>query len=77
MFYPKPLQHFPLALFARFYRVTDEALIAETAVWPIFFLSYECFLLKDLNFLFLFVIVAAGVVPCGGRKKSQIIKRLD
>ena len=35
------LQYFPLALFAIFYRVTDEALIAETAVWPIFFLSYE------------------------------------
>ena len=27
-----------------FYRVTDEALIAETAVWPIFFLFYERFL---------------------------------
>ena len=27
-------------------------------------------LLKDLNFLFLFVITAAGVVLCGGRKKS-------
>ena len=27
-------------------------------------------LLKDLNLLFLFVITAADVVPCGGRKKS-------
>ena len=26
-----------------FYRVTDDALIAETMVWPIF-LSHECFL---------------------------------
>ena len=26
--------------------------------------------LKNLSFLFLFVITAAGVVPCGGRKKS-------
>ena len=33
-----------LVKFARSYRVFDEALIAETAVWPIFFLSYECFL---------------------------------
>ena len=27
------------------------------------------FLLKDLSFLFLFVITAASDVPCGGRKK--------
>ena len=32
-------------------------------------LSLDFFmLLKDLNVLFLFVITAAGVVPCGGRK---------
>ena len=30
--------------FARSYRVTDMAFIAENAVWPIFFHSYECFL---------------------------------
>ena len=34
------LQYFPLAHFARYYRVTDEALIAETAVRFISFLSY-------------------------------------
>ena len=34
------LQYLPLAPFAISYRVTDEVLIAETAVWPIFFLSY-------------------------------------
>ena len=33
-----------LTNFCNFYRVTDEALIAETVVWPIFVLSYECFL---------------------------------
>ena len=39
-----------LLMFCQIYRVTDEDLIAETA------LSYECFflLLKDLNFLLLF-----------------------
>ena len=26
------------------YRVTDKVLIVETAVWPILFLSYKCFL---------------------------------
>ena len=37
---------------------------------PIFFLKMFSLLLKDLNLLLLFVITAAGVVPCGGRKKS-------
>ena len=48
------LQYFPLALFAKFHRVTEEALIAETAVWPILFLSYKYFLcsLRVLTFLF-------------------------
>ena len=31
-------KYFPLAPFARSYRVTDEASIVETAVWSIFFL---------------------------------------
>ena len=30
-------------------------------------------LLTDLNFLFLSVITAAGVVSCGGRKKSPAL----
>ena len=38
------LQHFPLALFARSYRVNDEALLAKTTVWPILiFLMYVFF----------------------------------
>ena len=49
------LQYFPLALFARFYKVTNEALIAETAVWPIFFLSYECFLALKGSKLFILI----------------------
>ena len=46
------LQHFPLASFARSYRVNDEALKAESMGWPIF-LYYECFsmLLRDLNLI--------------------------
>ena len=38
------LQYFPLAPFARSYRVTDESFLAITAALPIFCLSYECFL---------------------------------
>ena len=38
--------NFPLASFARFIGVTDEALIAETAVWPNFFLMNVFFALK-------------------------------
>ena len=41
-------------------RITDEALIAETMVWPNFFLMNVSLLLKDLNFLLLFFITAAG-----------------
>ena len=53
------------------YRVTDEPLIAETAAWPIYLIKVMfSLLLKDLNFLFLFVITAAGVVACDGCKKS-------
>ena len=37
-----------------------EVLIAETAVWPNFFLINVFFALKDLNFLLLFLITAAG-----------------
>ena len=40
--------------FCQIYRVTDEAFIAETAVWPNFFLMNVFFALKDLNFLLLF-----------------------
>ena len=41
-------------------RVTDEALIAETAVDPTSFLCMFSLLLKDLNFSLLFFVTAAG-----------------
>ena len=47
------LEYFAPALFARFHRITDEVLIAETVVWSIFFLSLFSLLLKDLNFFIL------------------------
>ena len=35
-----------------YYRVTDKALVAETAVWPIPFLKYIVSALKELSFTF-------------------------
>ena len=46
--------------FCQIYRVTDEALIAETVVWPNFFLMNVFFALKRSKLLSLFLITAAG-----------------
>ena len=61
-----------LAPFARFYvSLVNEAFITETVVWPIFFLSYECFLcsllFKDLNF-YLFLIIFCILIDKSKRK---------
>ena len=48
--------------FSQIYRVTDEALIAETAVWPNFFLMNVFFALKGSK---LFIIIS--------HKEAQII----
>ena len=40
------------------------------SVWPILFLINVFPALKGSQFYFLFAIIAAGVVPCGGPKKS-------
>ena len=51
------------------YRVTDEALLAETTKFdPPSFLWMFSLLLKDLISDLIFDFTAAGVVPCGGRK---------
>ena len=44
--------------------------MVETAVWPNPILINVFTALKGSQFSFLFVITAAGVVPCGGPKKS-------
>ena len=50
-------QHYPPAPFAKFYRVTDEALIAETAGWPNLFLMNVFFAIKGSKlFLLLFLV---------------------
>ena len=64
------LQFFFSGSFCQVYRVTDEALIAETAVWSVFFLINIITALKVTQFSFSFAITAAGVVSCGGRRKS-------
>ena len=47
------IQCFPPARFSRSYRVTDEALIAKTAIWPMFFFSFEGFFaLTGTHFFF-------------------------
>ena len=53
------------------YRVTDEAFSAETSKYvPSTFLRMCSLLLKERTFEFLFAFIAAGVVQCGGRKRS-------
>ena len=48
-----------------------EALIAETAVWPNFFLINIFFALKGSNFFYYyFLSLQMDVVPFGGRKKA-------
>ena len=47
-------QYYPPAPFAKFYRVTDEALVPETRVWPNFFLMNVFFALKGSK---LFIII--------------------
>ena len=57
--------------FCQIYRVTDEALIAETMVWPNFFFMLFFFALKGFKlFYYYFLSLQQDVVPCGGRKKS-------
>ena len=49
----------------------DEALIAETVVWPNFFLMNVFFALKGSKlFYYHFLSLQLDVVPCVGRKKS-------
>ena len=53
------LQFFSTGSFCQVYRVTDGALIAETAVWPNFFLMNIFFALKETK---LFIIIRHGKI---------------
>ena len=50
-----------------YYRVTDEAYLAETVVWPIFFLMNVFIALKGTHFLYLF--------RCVGTRRRGVMSR--
>ena len=50
-----------MAPFARSYRVNDEALLAETAVWPIFFFIMDIFFALKGSRLFILVAIATYI----------------
>ena len=52
---------FSSGFFFQIYRVTDEALIAETAVWSNFFLMNVFFALKGSNF-FIIIPMQSGIL---------------
>ena len=63
------LQHHSLAFVAGLKRATDEGPLPEIAKYSPYYLLFTAS--KGSNLYFLFAIIAAGVVPCGGRKKSS------
>ena len=67
------LQYKSLAFVAGFKRATDEGSLTEIAQYSPYFLPLNVFTAsKGSYFYILFAITAAGVVPCGGPKKSPI-----
>ena len=54
-------QYFSSGSFCQIYMVTDEALIAETMVWPNFFRINEFFALKGSNFFIIITSSPGGV----------------
>ena len=65
------LQYNSLAFVAGFKRATDEGSLPEIAQYSPSYLTLNVFTSsKGINLYMLFAITAAGVVPCGGPKKS-------
>ena len=65
------LQYNSLAFVAGFKRATDEGSLPEIVQYSPYYLSLNVFTaFKGSNLYILFVITAAGVVPCGGPKRS-------
>ena len=65
------LQYNSLAFVAGFKRATDEGPLPEIVQYSPYYLSLNVFTAsKGSNLYLLFAITAAGVVPCGGFKKS-------
>ena len=60
-----------MAFVAAFKRVTDEGSLPEIVKYSPYYLPLNVFTAsKGSNLYYLFAITAAGVVPCGGPKKS-------
>ena len=66
------MQHsYSLAFVAGLKRATDEGSLPEIAQYSPYYLPLNVFAAsKGSNLYILFAITAAGVVPCGDRKKS-------
>ena len=63
--------NYSLAFVAGLKRATDEGSLPEIAQYSPYYLPLNVFTAsKGSNLYVLFDITAAGVVPCGGRKKS-------
>ena len=67
----KKLQYNRLAFVAGFKRATDEGSLPEISQYSPYYLPLNVLIAsKGSNLYILFAITAAGVVPCGGPKKS-------
>ena len=65
------LQYNSLAFVAGLKRATDEGSLPEIAQYSPYYLPLNVFAASNgSNIYFLFAITVAGVVPCGGPKKS-------
>ena len=65
------LKYNSLAFVAGLKRATDEGSLPEIAQYSPYYLPLNVLIaFKGSNLYILFAITAAGVVPCGGRKKS-------
>ena len=63
--------------FRQVLRVTEENSISETTVWPSFLIFINIITaFEGTHFQILFAITAAGVVPCGGPKRSPRISSI-
>ena len=67
------LQYNSLAFVAGLKRATDEGSLPEIAQYSPYYLTLDVFVASKVSNLYiLFAITAAGVVSCGGRKKSPL-----
>ena len=61
-----------LAFIASLFRVTGGLVVRSRSVWPALFLLNVSLILKELVFIFLFVVTSAGVVPRVSHKVPRV-----